>query len=461
MARLALARKPPTKPKARTTPAAGVSAVSAVQNPVLSTAAPTEPAQITPPRATGSASSRSLPTWVLPSVRSTVHVVPPTPAPTKKRQAEQRAPGPGLQSPPSKKQQTEPRVSDLLQQADKDLQQIQLCTSQIARLRKDIGVLHSAAEKPPTKPKARTTPAAGVSAVSAVQNPVLSTAAPTEPAQITPPRATGSASSRSLPTWVLPSVRSTVHVVPPTPAPTKKRQAEQRAPGPGLQSPPSKKQQTEPRVSDLLQQADKDLQQIQLCTSQIARLRKDIGVLHSAAEKPPTKPKARTTPAAGVSAVSAVQNPVLSTAAPTEPAQITPPRATGSASSRSLPTWVLPSVRSTVHVVPPTPAPTKKRQAEQRAPGPGLQSPPSKKQQTEPRVSDLLQQADKDLQQIQLCTSQIARLRKDIGVLHSAAEVTARDSDEIIRDDLLKWRQYALEASQLGDAKNDAAVSEG
>eukprot|EP00798_Chlamydomonas_sp_ICE-L_P004217 gene4217-14331_t len=153
----------------------------------------------------------------------------------------------------------------------------------------------------------------------------------------------------------------------------------------------------------------------------------------NATSKPPTKPKARTTPAAGVSAVSAVQNPVLSTAAPTEPAQITPPRATGSASSRSLPTWVLPSVRITVHVVPPTPAPTKKRQAEQRAPGPGLQSPPSKKQQTKPRVSDLLQQADKDLQQIQLCTSQIARLRKDIGVLHSAAEVTARDSDEIIR----------------------------
>eukprot|EP00798_Chlamydomonas_sp_ICE-L_P030258 gene30257-35245_t len=175
--------------------------------------------------------------------------------------------------------------------------------------------------------------------------------------------------------------------------------------------------------------------------------------------KPPTKPKARTTPAAGVSAVSAVQNPVLSTAAPTEPAQITPPRATGSASSRSLPTWVLPSVRSTVHVVPPTPAPTKKRQAEQRAPGPGLQSPPSKKQQTEPRVSDLLQQADKDLQQIQLRTSQIARLRKDIGVLHSAAEVTARDSDEIIRG--LSREIYdlrgALQFAHLQEARSQGA----
>eukprot|EP00798_Chlamydomonas_sp_ICE-L_P013209 gene13209-19044_t len=177
------------------------------------------------------------------------------------------------------------------------------------------------------------------------------------------------------------------------------------------------------------------------------------------AMKPPTKPKARTTPAAGVSAVSAVQNPVLSTAAPTEPAQITPPRATGSASSRSLPTWVLPSVRSTVHVVPPTPAPTKKRQAEQRAPGPGLQSPPSKKQQTEPRVSDLLQQADKDLQQIQLCTSQIARLRKDIGVLHSAAEETARDSDEIIRG--LSREIYdlrgALQFAHLQEARSQGA----
>eukprot|EP00798_Chlamydomonas_sp_ICE-L_P026881 gene26881-4490_t len=139
--------------------------------------------------------------------------------------------------------------------------------------------------------------------------------------------------------------------------------------------------------------------------------------------KPPTKPKARTTPAAGVSAVSAVQNPVLSTAAPTEPAQITPPRATGSASSRSLPTWVLPSVRSTVHVVPPTPAPTKKRQAEQRAPGPGLQSPPSKKQQTEPRVSDLLQQADKDLQQISARTSGCSiRQQKDIYDLRGALQ---------------------------------------
>ena len=179
----------------------------------------------------------------------------------------------------------------------------------------------------------------------------------------------------------------------------------------------------------------------------------------ASAQKPPTKPKARTTPAAGVSAVSAVQNPVLSTAAPTEPAQITPPRATGSASSRSLPTWVLPSVRSTVHVVPPTPAPTKKRQAEQRAPGPGLQSPPSKKQQTEPRVSDLLQQADKDLQQIQLCTSQIARLRKDIGVLHSAAEVTARDSDEIIRG--LSREIYdlrgALQFAHLQEARSQGA----
>eukprot|EP00798_Chlamydomonas_sp_ICE-L_P004240 gene4240-14353_t len=57
-------------------------------------------------------------------------------------------------------------------------------------------------EKPPTKPKARTTPAAGVPGVSAVQNPVLSTAAPREPAQITPPRTTGSASSSNVGTAI-------------------------------------------------------------------------------------------------------------------------------------------------------------------------------------------------------------------------------------------------------------------
>ena len=147
-----------------------------------------------------------------------------------------------------------------------------------------------------------------------------------------------------------------------------------------------------------------------------------------------SKPKERPTPPVGVPAAAVVQESGPSTVAHTAPTQTTPPRTTGSASPRVLPPWVVPAKKSTVHVVPPTPpAPSKKQRAEPRDLSLGQQSPPSKKQQTEPRVSDLLQQADKDLQQIRLCTSQIARLRKDIGGLHSAAESTARDSDEIIQ----------------------------